>query len=183
MKGITFPVELSCDSIKHNIENINSSYDDFYTEIFAHGKLPLAFSWRCYTSRAFNLTKSTCKHDCARYPDGMVISSLEGEQVFTVNGTSILSAAPTSLVEFTEDLGRAGVLGLRISPHHRHTKKTVGVFRKKLNGELSGPEAIKELQGIYGQDTDTGKDVEFVNGWYFGKAGKVREQVEAASNI
>ncbi|MEK7828758.1 MAG: U32 family peptidase, partial [Deltaproteobacteria bacterium] len=48
VKRIVFPVELSRDSIRHCVQNTG-----IYSEVFAHGNVPLAFSWRCYTSRAY----------------------------------------------------------------------------------------------------------------------------------
>ncbi|MBI5810713.1 MAG: U32 family peptidase, partial [Deltaproteobacteria bacterium] len=87
VRRVTFPVELSRDAVKYNIGKTGIE-----AEVFAHGKVPLAFSWRCYASRAHGLTKTGCRHHCAEYPDGMEIRSLEGEPLFTVNGTSLLGA-------------------------------------------------------------------------------------------
>ncbi len=159
IKRITFPVELSGESVRYNIDDTGVE-----AELFAHGKVPLAFSWRCYTSRAYGLKKSECRHDCARHPDGMEIKTLSGEPVFTINGTSVLSAKPLTLVGFVEDMRKNGVKALRISPHHRHTKETVEVFRARLDGQLTAEEALRELRSIYQE--------EFVNGWYLAGAGK-----------
>jgi len=45
---LTFPVELSLESMKTIAKNC-----DIETEAFVYGNLPIAFSWRCFTSRAF----------------------------------------------------------------------------------------------------------------------------------
>lgn len=159
IKRITFPVELPGESIRYNI------YDTgIEAEVFAHGKVPLAFSWRCYTSRAFGLKKHNCRGHCALYPDGMEIKTLKGERIFAINGTSILSAMPLTLIEFIEDLREIGVRALRISPHHRHTRKTVEIFRERMEGGIGADEALGELKSLYND--------EFVNGWYRGGAGK-----------
>lgn len=159
-KRFTFPVELPRESIKYNIENTGVE-----AEVFAHGKVPLAISWRCYTSRAFGLKKSSCRLDCERHPDGMEIDTLKGEPAFTICGTFILSPLPLTLIEFTDDLADIGVKALRISPHHKDTGKIVEVFRKRLDGVVAPGEALDELK-------PTGPRG-FSNGWYTGEAGRV----------
>jgi collagenase-like PrtC family protease len=159
VKRVTFPVELPRESIEYNIENTGVE-----AELFAHGKVPLAFSWRCYTERAFGRTKSGCLNDCLKYPEGMEIKTLDGEPAFTINGTSILSALPLTLIEFTEDLKEIGVKALRISPNPRHTAKVVEVFKKRLNGLMGPEEALEELK----RTSPPG----FSNGWYMARAGR-----------
>lgn len=159
VKRVVFPVELSRDSIAYSIENTGIE-----GEVFGHGKVPLAFSWRCYTSRAYNLNKTNCQHHCRLHPDGMVLRTVEKEPIFTVNGTSILSARTYTLVEFIEDLKEIGVKAIRISPQYQYTKQIVDVFRKRLEG-IIGPEQGLELL----KETNP---LGFCNGWYLGKAGK-----------
>ena len=159
VKRVTFPVELSKESFEQCIRQTG-----IFGEVFAHGKVPLAFSWRCYTSRAFGLTKTGCKHDCLKYPDGMDLKTVDGEPVFTVNGTSILSANTYTLIEFVDSLREAGAGALRISPQYRHTGKIVEVFRARMSGAIGDKEALSELKAV----TEGG----FSNGWYLGGAGK-----------
>ena len=159
IKRITFPVELPRDSIKYNIENTGIA-----AEVFSHGNLPLAFSWRCYTSRAYGLKKHNCRRHCSMWPEGMELKTLKGERLFTINGTSILSARPATLIESIRDLEEIGVRALRISPGRKHTKDTVNIFRETIDGKVSPKEALSELRSIHGD--------EFVNGWYPGTAGK-----------
>lgn len=164
LKGIgvsrfTLPVELSRDSIRHNIAETGIT-----AEVFAHGKVPLAFSWRCYTSRAHSLTKTECRRDCARYPDGMEIKTLEGEPVFTLNGTSVMSARVYSLLDFIDDLETIGVGAIRISPEYKNTAKAVDIFRRRINGITSPEEVSLELKALYPGGV--------INGWYQGGAGK-----------
>ena len=159
VKRVTFPVELSKESFEQCIRQTG-----IFGEVFAHGKVPLAFSWRCYTSRAFGLTKTGCKHDCLKYPDGMDLKTVDGEPIFTVNGTSILSANTYTLIEFVDSLREAGAGALRISPQYRHTGKIVEVFRARMSGAIGDKEALSELKAV----TEGG----FSNGWYLGGAGK-----------
>lgn len=159
VRRVCFPVELSGESIAYNIKHTGMA-----SEVFAHGKAPLAFSWRCYTSRAFGLTKGECQRDCVKYPDGLEIKSLEGEPIFTINGTSILGAAVYTLIEHADDMREKGVAALRISPQYKDTALIADVWRKRINKEISAEDAVKEL----GATSRNG----FCNGWYAGHAGK-----------
>lgn len=156
---VTFPVEMSKDSFEYCLRQTG-----VFGEVFAHGKVPLAFSWRCYTSRAFGLSKTNCKHDCLRYPDGMDLKTVDGKDIFSVNGTSILSADTYTLIEFVDSLREAGAGALRISPQHSGTGRVVEVFRARMNGTMDSSEALAELKAV----TAGG----FSNGWYLGGAGK-----------
>ncbi|MBI5492951.1 MAG: U32 family peptidase [Deltaproteobacteria bacterium] len=158
VKRVTFPVELSKESIAVNLQATGIS-----GEVFAHGKVPLAFSWRCYTSRAYGLTKTECRHHCAKYPDGMELRTADNARLFTVNGTSVLSAASYTLVEFVEEMKDIGVKALRVSPQHKDTSKVVDVFRKRITGAMEAGEGLSELKALGG---------ELCNGWYLGGAGK-----------
>lgn len=158
VKRVCLPVELPKGSISHAIKETGIE-----AEVFGHGKLPLAFSWRCYTSRAFGLTKTGCRHHCAKYPDGMEIKTLDGKPLFTVNGTSILSADTHTLVESVEELKAMGVRAIRISPQHKDTARVVSVFRRRMDGELGPKEGLDEIKKICADN--------LCNGWYQGKAG------------
>ncbi len=160
VKRITMPVELSRESIEYNI-----AHTGIPAEVFAHGKVPLAFSWRCYTSRAYGLNKTDCEHHCARHPSGMEIKTLEGEPVFTINGTTILSASTYTLVEHIEDLMAIGVSALRISPELDGTGAVVDIFRKRIKGEIGPEEGLRMLREASGNGC-------FSNGWYFNRPGK-----------
>ena len=159
IKRMTAPVELSGASVAYNIENTGIE-----TEIFAHGKVPLAFSWRCYTSRAFGLTSSDCAYDCMRFPDGMVIKTMDGEEVFTINGTSVLSAGAYTLVGEVEALMNMGVHALRVSPQSKGTAAVVDIYRARMTGTLGAAEASAELKALSPEALS--------NGWYHGRAGK-----------
>ena len=168
VKKVVFPVELSRDSVSYCIQNTGID-----AEVFAHGKVPLAFSWRCYTSRAYELNKTNCQYHCKQHPDGMLLKTIEGEPTFTVNGTSILSALTYTLVELIEDLKAIGIKALRISPQYQHTKKIVDVFKKRIEGIIGPDEGLAMLKetSLLGSPIKAFED-KFCNGWYFGKAGK-----------
>jgi collagenase-like PrtC family protease len=156
---VTFPVELPDAAIEYNAQK-----SGIFTEVFAHGKVPLAFSWRCYTSRAFGLKSSNCEFDCRKYPDGMEINSLDDEPIFTINGKSILSNNTYTLIDSVDELKSMGVGALRISPQSENTGEVIMIFNEKINGSIGGDEALARVREISGQ--------ELCNGWFRGKAGK-----------
>ena len=41
------------------------------TEVFAYGRMPLAFSARCFTARHYDLPKDDCRFCCLDHPDGL----------------------------------------------------------------------------------------------------------------
>ncbi len=155
---VVFPVELSMDAMKAIAGNT-----DIETEVFVYGKLPLAFSWRCYTSRAFGLLKSNCKLDCRKYPEGMMIETMEKQPLFIVNGTQVMSALTMNLIDNLDELKKMGIAKVRISPQYGVTGDVVKVFKDRLDGNIASEEANDRLMPL----EKTG----FCNGWYHGKAG------------
>ncbi|MDT8317379.1 MAG: U32 family peptidase [bacterium] len=168
---LVFPVELSTSSIKTVADEC-----DIETEAFAYGNLPIAFSWRCYTSRAFGLLKSNCKHDCRKFPDGMLIEDLDHKPLFKLNGTQVLSGKCSNLIREVDDLKDAGVNTLRISPQHNITKEVVDIFHRRIAGDIDADEAMKLLTPL--------EKIGFCNGWAYDQAGlEYLEDGEAASGI
>lgn len=117
-------------------------------EVFAHGRLPLAFSARCFTARRFELQKESCGLRCGGFPDGMPLATREGEPFLGLNGVQIQSAAVQSLVEDLAELRSAGVDLLRISPQSAHSTEVLALWRERCDGNLSGHDARKALAAI-----------------------------------
>jgi len=104
------------------------------TELFAYGRLPLAFSARCFTARHYNLQKDDCRFKCLDHPDGLDLRSREGEPFLTLNGIQTQSAKVYNLAPRIDALRAAGVAVLRLSPQSRHMDKVVESFRSLLDG-------------------------------------------------
>jgi collagenase-like PrtC family protease len=60
-KRWVMPVELSRDRLA---ELLTQKPQEIETEVFAYGRLPLAFSSRCFTARRFNLPQDNCRFKC-----------------------------------------------------------------------------------------------------------------------
>lgn len=105
------------------------------TEVFAWGRLPLAFSSRCFTARHFRLKKDDCQFRCMEHPDGMRLDARDGQAFLNVNGIQTQSAATHNLLPHLEDLRTLNVQALRISPQGSHTETVVRNFRSALDGQ------------------------------------------------
>jgi collagenase-like PrtC family protease len=111
------------------------------TEVYAYGRLPLAFSARCFTARHFNLQKDACEFRCLSVEDGIVLRTREGEPFLTLNGIQTQSARVHNLLADLPNLaGRAEIL--RISPQGAHTLDLVTLFRAALDGNLTPAAAL-----------------------------------------
>ncbi|TAK50469.1 MAG: U32 family peptidase [Betaproteobacteria bacterium] len=103
-------------------------------EVFAHGRLPLAFSARCFTARRYNLQKESCAWRCIEHPDGLLLKTREGEPFLVLNGVQTQSAKVYSLARDIGSLREAGFDILRISPQARGTVEVLRALRAVCDG-------------------------------------------------
>jgi len=115
------------------------------TEVFAWGRLPLAYSARCYTARAHNVPKDACEFCCIDYPDGLELATRDDEDFLVINGIQTQSARVHSLVHEVHDAATGADI-LRISPQSRHTEHVIALFDQVRKGALDALDASHELQ-------------------------------------
>lgn len=132
------------------------------TEVFAFGKLPLAFSARCFTARHYGLNKDDCQFKCLDHPDGMLVNTREGQAFLTLNGIQTMSAQTCSLLAQMPELLALGIDAVRISPQAAHTFEVLEAFDRARKGEAVVDNAAWAPAGT-------------VNGFWFGRAGTARE--------
>ncbi|MDA8094675.1 MAG: U32 family peptidase [Betaproteobacteria bacterium] len=114
-------------------------------EVFSFGRLPLAFSARCFTARHYNLPKDDCQFRCLDHPGGLSLATREGKPFLVLNGIQTQSGAVYSLLP---ELGRMAELGvdlIRISPQPRHTQAIATIFRDRADQRVSAEEAQSRL--------------------------------------
>ncbi len=128
------------------------------TEVFTFGKLPLAFSARCFTARHYGLNKDDCQFKCLDHPDGMLVNTREAQAFLTLNGIQTMSAQTSSLLAQMPELMAQGIDAVRISPQSAHTFDIVDAFDRARKGEPAADEGIWAPAGL-------------VNGFWFGRAG------------
>lgn len=116
------------------------------TELFAYGRLPLAFSARCFTARHYNLQKDDCQFRCIEHPDGLDLKTREGEAFLTLNGIQTQSARIYTLAHRMAEAHDLGVTHLRLSPQARHMGRVVAVFDALRQETLAPMAAATQLQ-------------------------------------
>jgi len=139
------PVELSRDTLADMQTDRPGNVE---TEVLVFGRLPLAYSARCFTARAHNLPKDDCQFRCLDYPDGMLLSTREDEPFLVLNGIQTQSARTLNLVSELDNLRQLGVDVLRISPQSSHTDTVIRLFHDCLRGACRTDAAEMELAGL-----------------------------------
>lgn len=130
------PVECSAALIGDVLEQVREMDREVpEVEIFSYGHLPLAYSARCFTARAENRPKDDCQFCCINYPDGLALSSQEGQQLFTLNGIQTMSGEVTNLLADYNALMASGADLLRLSPRAQGMAEVVTAFDKVRQGE------------------------------------------------
>jgi collagenase-like PrtC family protease len=132
------------------------------TEVFAWGRLPLAFSARCFTARHYDLPKDNCEFRCLEHADGLALATREGKPFLTLNGIQTQSAQTYDLSGAIGELASLGVDVVRLSPQSSGMDEVIEAFRAALDGRISGADASRALAPLAPQRC---------NGYWHGGAG------------
>ena len=116
------------------------------TEVFAYGRMPLAFSARCFTARHYNLPKDDCGFRCIEHPDGQLLQTREKEAFLVINGIQTQSARVHNLIQDLPSLRAAGVDILRLSPQSRHMDKIIAAFDSARRIGQAEPDALRVMR-------------------------------------
>jgi len=133
------------------------------TEVFAYGRMPLAFSARCFTARHCNLPKDDCQFKCIEHPDGLMMRTRESEEFLVLNGIQTQSARVNNLLPEMAALQSMGVAVVRISPQSQHTLRIIELFQDVIQGRVDAAIANTELLGLMPEKP--------CNGYWYGKPG------------
>jgi len=125
------PVELSRDTLCDFQAQRPAGME---TEIFAFGRMPLAFSARCFTARACNLPKDDCEWRCGDYADGLMVESQDDKPFLVFNGIQTQSAQTVNLIGELPGMAEAGVDVVRLSPQSEHMAEIIAAFRAVVDG-------------------------------------------------
>ncbi len=137
------------------------------TEVFVYGKLPLAFSARCFTARHYDLNKDDCQFKCLDHPEGMTLKTREGQPFLAINGIQTMSAQTYNLLAEVPQMLTMGIDILRISPQPKHMPEIIAAFDAARRGETPTP------------DTSDWASEGMVDGYWFGEAG-IQSHYQAA---
>lgn len=135
------------------------------TEVFVFGRLPLAFSARCFTARHYNLNKDDCQFRCLEHPQGITLATREGQPFLAINGIQTMSAQTYNLLAEVPQLQALGVEVLRISPQPEHTPAIVAAFDRARRGEAVASRPEWAESG-------------FVDGYWHGQPGIVAQHIQ-----
>jgi len=136
------PVEMSRTTLASLLEHAPAGME---TEVFAYGRLPLAYSARCFTARHYNLPKDDCQFRCLDHPDGLALATREGESFLTLNGIQTQSAGIYNLIGELPALRALGIASLRLSPQSRHMGRVVDAFQAALGGEGNAADSLARV--------------------------------------
>ena len=141
------------------------------TEVFAFGKLPLAFSARCFTARHYNLNKDDCQFKCMEHPEAITLKTREGQPFLAINGIQTMSAQTYNLLAEMPDMLAMGVDIVRLSPQPHHMAEIVAAFDAARHGTTPRPAS-----------RDWAPDG-LVDGYWFGEAGIVAKHQAALTEL
>ncbi|MGV8893240.1 MAG: ubiquinone anaerobic biosynthesis protein UbiV [Burkholderiaceae bacterium] len=133
------------------------------TEVFAYGRMPLAFSARCFTARHHNLPKDNCQFVCMDYADGLMLQTRESKDFLVLNGIQTQSALVYNLINELTQMRDLGVNVVRISPQAQHTEEIIQLFHAVLTQQTPAVEAIESMRALMPDKP--------CNGYWYGKPG------------
>ncbi len=164
------PVEMSHEELQALQQ---SRPEGMETEVFSYGRLPLAFSSRCFTARFHNLPKDDCRFLCADDPDGKTMRTREGKPFLVINGIQTQSALVYNLIGDLDSLRNTGVDVIRISPQSENTAEIIRLFRDCMEQRTSPETAMQQMQSMMQEAA--------CNGYWHGRPGM--EQMFLASAV
>ncbi len=133
------------------------------TEVFAYGRMPLAFSARCFTARHCNLPKDDCQFSCLAHPDGLMMKTRESEEFLVLNGTQTQSARVYNLIGAVGSMQALGVDVVRLSPQSQNMAQVVALFRATIDGALTPAQAVERITPLM--------PAQGCNGYWHGQPG------------
>ncbi len=140
------------------------------TEVFVHGKIPLAFSARCFTARHYDLNKDDCQFKCLDHAEGLLLKTREGQDFLTINGIQTMSAQTYNLLHEIPDMLAMGIDIVRISPQKQHIGEIIAAYDAARRGQVIAADPSDwAMSGM-------------VNGYWFGDAGIVQHHTQAMPN-
>ena len=133
------------------------------TEVFAYGRMPLAFSARCFTARHRNLPKDNCQFSCIDHADGLTLRTRENQPFLVLNGTQTQSSRVYNLIGELDQMNEMGVDVVRLSPQAQHNEEIINLFHAVLSQQVSPEAALPSMQTLMPEQA--------CNGYWHGKPG------------
>lgn len=154
-KRWVLPIELSEKTL---IDLQNGKPDSMETEVFVYGNIPLSFSARCFTARAFNIPKDQCEFKCELFDEGMPLKTQDEQELFLINGIQLQSGVPSNLLSVVDRLKELNIDVLRISPQDKNMAAIINAFRASIDNDTTDIELPVPEGG-------------WCNGYWYGQPG------------
>ncbi len=159
---VCLPPELPSEAIA--VAAAEASHLGLGVEVQVFGRAPLAVSARCYHARAHGRTKDNCLFVCEQDPDGMPLSTRDGQPILRVNGIQTQSESYVELLDEMSALRDMGVTHARLLPQDVDMVAVAEIFAACLAGRLAAEEARARLGALCGTR-------QFSNGFFHGATG------------
>ena len=159
-KRWVIPVEMSREALSHLQATRPAGME---TEVFAYGRLPLAFSARCFTARHYNLPKDDCQFRCLDDANGLTLKTREGKPFLALNGIQTQSSSVYNLIGEIDSMREIGVDVVRVSPQAAHTPKILSLFRETMDNRLTAHAAMQQITALMPDQS--------CDGYWYGRPG------------
>lgn len=106
-------------------------------EVMVWGRMPLAYSARCFTARHYRLDKDHCEFRCIEHADGLALRTRDDGDFLAINGIQTQSAHCLDLIAAAPELAALGVAVLRVSPHTRGTFAALAALDAQRRGQAA----------------------------------------------
>ena len=139
------PVELGREDLAPMLAHTGSLGIEVEYQVF--GRMPLAYSARCFTARHHQLPKDDCQFKCLDYEQGLLVKTQEGDSFAQINGIQTQSAKVSNLLDRWQEMETMGVDVLRVVP-------------------LNSGDTIKAIKQLYSMMHGAEDRVEYLDGKY-----------------
>lgn len=153
------PVEMP----EHVLRDVRARVpDSVECEVLGWGRMPLAYSARCYTARAHDVSKDDCANCCVDYADGLMLATRDADDFLVINGIQTMSARTLCLAREYREADEPPDI-LRISPQSVGNEAIVELFDAVRNDQIGTGDAVDRMQSF--------ADAGLCNGYWHGGAG------------
>lgn len=148
------PVELGQQDLQPMLEFAHTLGVEVEYQVF--GRMPLAYSARCFSARHHRLAKDDCQFKCQDDEQGIPVRTQEGDLFTQINGIQTQSGKVSNLLDRQQELQAAGIDIFRIVPVS--AEDTVRVIRH-FHGSITQPTNTAMPMQL-------SSDYEFCNGYW-----------------
>jgi len=136
------PVEMSGRVLSEVRAGVPESVE---CEVLGWGRMPLAYSARCYTARAHDVSKDDCANCCLEYTDGLMMATRDADDFLVLNGIQTMSAKSICLAQECQDAVQPPDI-VRISPQSADNEAIIDLFDALREDTIATADAIGQLK-------------------------------------